>query len=122
MTGAVMRRATVVLAMAIFLAGCEDDPEWPSLPTGADAMTYDDRSPSDLVPVSRGLVALDVGKGQSDLGLDREILDSGIRVRVIRDAGAVGDKDRPVKVRVLETKYADRVGTIARQSLRPIPR
>lgn len=117
-----MRRATGVLVMALFLAGCEVDHEWPMLPIGADAVTYDDRRASFDGPDSPGFVKLDVGKGQSGLGLDEEILQSGIKVRVIRDDGDVDDKDRPVQVRVLEGKYVDRVGTIARQRLRPIPR
>jgi hypothetical protein len=119
-----MRR--LAMAAMLAMAGCATDPMTDLLPPGADAVTYNDPDDSSLEGVDRSrtidIVAIEVGKASSLPGMTIEILDVGTKVRVADDPGPAAERRRPVKVRVLEGRNAEAVGTIPRDNLRPVPR
>jgi hypothetical protein len=108
-------RGIGVLVLIAGLSGCQPDPENPEvdhLPRGSEAITYSARSDDVLI---KGRKAV------GNAGPGWMMINVGTRVVVVDDPEK-GDQFRDVRVRIEEGEFADEVGMITRQDLRPTPR
>lgn len=117
--------ACVVAVVAGCSIGCDirigSDPATGPLPIGAEAIIYrgtDDPKRTGWDDMTS--VRLGTPKGTGVMGLGYEDITVGTRVRVVGDATSAPTPEVPV--RVCEGPLMDRVGSVPRKNLRPIPR
>jgi hypothetical protein len=118
-----MRRLAMLTLLLALMAGCDVDPATGSFPIGTEAIIYrDPEAEGKFDGDDTTMARISVKEGTGVIGLDFLNVRVGTRVRIIDDSHAGPDDRKPVAVRVMEGPNADRMGTIPRDNLRPIPR